>query len=98
MSCGAWAVTIFCLAMRATTPSTGVKAWTWLFGGAHNDWLYGGSEHDILYGGDGFDYLNGGFGADNMYGGALNDTYWVDEAGDVVVEYAGEGHDHVSRH
>ena len=66
-----------------------------LFGGADNDWLYGGSEHDILYGGDGFDYLNGGFGADNMYGGALNDTYWVDEAGDVVVEYAGEGHDHV---
>jgi Ca2+-binding RTX toxin-like protein len=66
-----------------------------LFGGDQNDWLYGDAGNDTLYGDNGHDHLIGGFGADTMYGGALNDEYRVDDAGDVVVEYIGEGLDNV---
>ena len=39
--------------------------------------------------------LNGGGGADTMVGGLGNDTYYVDVAGESVIEYAGEGTDTV---
>lgn len=50
---------------------------------------------DSLLGGDGDDFLNGGSGPDTLVGGAGNDVYLVDDAGDVVVELAGEGTDEV---
>ena len=37
--------------------------------------------------------LNGGLGADTLIGGAGNDTYVVDNIGDVVDESAGSGTD-----
>jgi Ca2+-binding RTX toxin-like protein len=55
--------------------------------------LSGLGGDDTLVGGLGNDTLNGGTGADKMFGGAGNDTYVVDNIGDVVTENAGEGTD-----
>lgn len=57
--------------------------------------IAGNSGRNHLFGFGGHDYLDGGAGSDLMVGGSGNDTYVVDEAGDVVVENAGEGVDSV---
>ncbi len=57
--------------------------------------LYGLGGDDTLRGGDGNDTLDGGANDDVMYGGRNDDTYIVRQAGDVVIEYAGEGRDTV---
>ncbi|ESQ89091.1 hypothetical protein ABAC460_13560 [Asticcacaulis sp. AC460] len=61
------------------------------FGG--DDSLYGGDGNDTLVGGDGGDRVNGGAGDDSMTGGLGNDTYYIDAAGDVVIELASQGED-----
>ena len=66
-----------------------------LVGTGGNDTLRGGAGNDALYGGDGDDSLQGGVGADYMAGGTGNDTYFVDDIGDNVIEAAGEGIDTV---
>jgi serralysin len=48
---------------------------------------------DFVFGGTGNDTINGGAGADTMAGGGGNDTYFVDNAGDQVVEQGGQGTD-----
>ena len=62
-----------------------------------NDALFGsgGNTGDVLAGHGGNDWLDGGAGADLMLGGIGNDTYVVDDAGDVVGEFAAEGTDTV---
>ena len=52
-----------------------------------NDALFG----DTLFGSDGNDALDGLAGADTMSGGVGNDTYFVDQAGDVVIELLDKG-------
>lgn len=55
-------------------------------GNAGNDQLFGEAGNDTLLGGDGNDVLDGGTGDDRMEGGKGADTYYVDSAGDLVVE------------
>ncbi|EWY37086.1 hypothetical protein N825_21815 [Skermanella stibiiresistens SB22] len=53
------------------------------------------SGNDVLTGSTGNDILNGGAGLDRMTGGKGDDTYYVDTAGDTVVELPDEGYDTV---
>lgn len=48
--------------------------------------LFGATGIDTLVGGNGADRLDGAAGVDLLQGGAGNDTYYVDDAGDQVVE------------
>ncbi|MRR58090.1 MAG: hypothetical protein EG824_07760 [Deltaproteobacteria bacterium] len=64
-----------------------------LLGGDGNDSLSGVDGDDALEGGSGNDTLNGGLGADTMSGGLGDDTYYVDNAGDALLELFGEGTD-----
>ena len=71
----------------ATTPSPRLAGIDGLYGLAGTDNLDGGLDGDYLYGGPGDDI---------MLGGAGDDHYYVDSAGDQVVEQPGEGTDFVS--
>jgi Ca2+-binding RTX toxin-like protein len=51
-----------------------------------NDTVDGGAGNDSLDGGAGDDILLGGTGIDTMRGGTGDDTYYVDSAGDRVIE------------
>jgi Ca2+-binding RTX toxin-like protein len=66
-----------------------------LHGTDNDDFMLGYGGNDILKGFGGNDVLNGGAGVDWMSGGAGDDTYYVDNVNDDVVEGAGEGYDRV---
>ncbi|HEY0847977.1 MAG TPA: calcium-binding protein, partial [Noviherbaspirillum sp.] len=55
----------------------------------------GNGQANLLVGNGGDNLLDGGGGADTMTGGAGSDVYVVDDDGDTVTEYAGEGDDQV---
>ena len=57
-----------------------------LTGNSLNNSLSGNAGNNILSAGAGDDTLNGGKGADRLIGGDGSDTYYVDNAGDAVVE------------
>jgi Ca2+-binding RTX toxin-like protein len=59
------------------------------------DRINAGDGNDTLHGGGGDDLLNGGAGADMLFGITGNDTYVVDNTGDIVTENANEGTDTV---
>lgn len=68
-----------------------------------NDWIQTLGGDDTLIGGAGSDALWSGSGADTMTGGTGamtgdlqgNDTYHVDNVGDVIIEYANQGIDRI---
>lgn len=57
--------------------------------------LQGGEGRDTIYGGRGNDSLEGGAGADLLVGGEGDDTFNVDDPGDVTVELHDGGNDTV---
>jgi len=62
-------------------------------GGDGNDILDGGTGDDYLSGGAGDDLVDGGLGADMMDNDAGNDTFVVDDIGDLVQEFGDDGVD-----
>ncbi|MBS7788758.1 M10 family metallopeptidase C-terminal domain-containing protein [Roseococcus sp. SDR] len=64
-----------------------------LTGDEQDNRLVGNQGDDTLEGAGGDDTLEGGTGADVVLGGAGDDLYLVRDAGDVLVELDGEGHD-----
>jgi Ca2+-binding RTX toxin-like protein len=66
-----------------------------MFGEAGNDTIFGRASADTIEGGAGNDVIDGGEGVDIMRGGTGDDSYVVDQAGDRVIENAGEGSDEV---
>ena len=64
-----------------------------LTGSLFDDVLTGNSGANSLVGQDGNDVLDGGAGADTMSGGMGDDMFVVRDAGDVVIEKAGQGID-----
>lgn len=62
-------------------------------GNALNNIIQGNDVANTLIGGAGNDDIQGGAGNDTIIGGLGNDIMRVDQAGDVVIEYADEGVD-----
>jgi Ca2+-binding RTX toxin-like protein len=57
-----------------------------LYGNSAGNWLEGNDGNDTIYGNGGNDTLVGDGGTDSLIGGDGEDTYWVKDAGDIVVE------------
>jgi len=64
-------------------------------GNEQDNIIIGNSVANKLTGGAGNDIIDGGAGVDNMIGGIGDDSYFVDNIGDVLAELINEGNDTV---
>lgn len=64
-------------------------------GNSLDNLLTGNAAANVLEGLAGNDRIDGGAGADTMIGGTGDDTFYVDDAGDRVIELAGQGNDRI---
>ena len=71
--------------------ATGNSSNNVLIGNSGNNSLIGAAGDDTLSGGTGSDTLDGGLGADVLDGGAGDDTYYVDNVGDNVINEQSTG-------
>ena len=67
-----------------------------ILGDGDDNFINGTAGDDVISSGAGNDTINGLGGADSMIGGTGDDYYYIDNAGDVIVEAAGEGYEYVS--
>ena len=81
---------------------SGIRSIEHVEGSANDDVIAGSSEDNVIRGGAGVDTINGaggrdqldgGAGADIMIGGGDDDQYKVENVGDQIREFAGEGTD-----
>ncbi|HEY5712574.1 MAG TPA: calcium-binding protein [Allosphingosinicella sp.] len=79
-----------------TIDFTGNEFANQIWGNGAGNSLNGGGGNDALFGFGGNDILVGGTGADLLAGGTGNDSMFVDDAGDIILEAAGEGFDVVA--
>lgn len=89
--------TLEAITLSSTTPLdlTGNGFGNVIIGNNGANTLRGGGGSDVLIGAGGADVLEGGTGADVLVGGIGDDAYYVDEAGDVVIESAAQGNDRI---
>jgi len=64
-------------------------------GNSLDNYIIGNDGDNTLKSWGGSDTLNGGIGSDYMYGGIGDDVYYIDNTGDAVFEYSGQGNDKV---
>ena len=91
-----WGVQVLADLFAGTTGTdtlNGTSVADTIHGNSGDDTLNGNAGNDTLFGDAGNVRLDGESGADTMARGASNDTYVVDNAGDVVTEVSGEGTD-----
>ena len=62
-------------------------------GNALDNQLLGGVDKDTLIGLGGADTLDGRAGIDTLIGGKDNDTYFIQDVGDKIIELKGQGID-----
>ncbi len=88
---------VVCLGISFSLVGTGVERLYLDSGGSSvaNTHGTGNALDNLIRGTNGDNVLDGGAGADDLTGYLGNDTYVVDNAGDTVTEYAGQGTDTV---
>ena len=88
---GVTGITGVTVSLASTTAQTTGGSGTDTISGFEN--LYGSNNNDSLTGSSSNNVLNGYAGTDTLVGGAGDDTYYVDVAGDVIIETSTGGKD-----